>query len=742
MKKRIFLIVSSIICCLVSLSLVVYTIVKATSITSNAPGTDAPVIDTNLPGQEITQTVDVRYDMIVGDVILDDTLLNNKNLLPANLSVTEDNKIVAVDAGNALFVVEYAGTKYNYEINVWTKGTGTSEDPFNIINTEDLLELVATNNDSNVYYAQRMDLDLAGQNWKPLGSFSNTFKSNYNGNGYAIKNMSIVVNAENIDEYLDKSAGFNALYLGFFGFTLAESGNVTIENVNIENALIDTTAIDNVDSIKNFNINQLFVGALAGHMYNTSVVGSNNTVSAVIKSSAGDHTGVDGAVGGLVGCATGSSTIQGYNVSTVINATNASYINADGKVFGATVAGIAGTVRSTTIENCTVTSDILVGNYADTRVAGVVVNLENNSTLKNVTVQNVTVKVEKVLYHAEQCVRIAGAIDYVSASSKALNSHVSNVQVYAIGCGQVSGFVSMNDGLVTDCSVKGSMKGAYVAGFVDTNKGHISYTNEAGIQAVDVEIEAQVWGAGVVNDNYGRILGASDNKTVVNAQIYWYRVAEEYFVRGNSMIAGIATINAGKIENLYVTACMYDVVNAGGAIGWVEGKDAELKNSEIYTTIRTNKQVEGSAIQTYTVGGIVAVLCDNGAIIIDNVVVKTSVNSKALASAVYTLETFGGIVGRCYGTFDAKSLELGVSVYANDTIDVDANNNCAKVRILVGAYADEVLQNSKLEGVQVSTISRKTIADDRANADTQKFNIYGNINVNGNLTSLLNYPTF
>ncbi len=743
MKKRIFLIVSSIICCLVSLSLVIYTIVKASSVENPVdPGqTENPIVDTNLPGQEITQTVDVRYNMIVGDTIVDDTLLNNTGLLPSFLTV-QDGKIVAIDAGHEIFVVEYNGSKHNFEINVWTKGTGTSEDPFNIIRVSDLVKLAETNNSVDVHYVQRMDLDLAGQNWKPIGSASKPFCSNYDGNGYTIKNMSIVVNAENLDEYVDNTYGFNAVYLGFFGFTYSNGEqNSVIKNVNIENATIDTTIIDKATLIEMFDINQMYVGALAGYMYNTSVAGSESTISAVIKSSAGDHNGVDGAVGGLVGCVRGVSTIEGYSVNTVINATKASYVDEDSKVYGATVAGLVGNATGVKIKDCKVNTDILVGNYSGTKVAGIIINAEGNTQIENVIVESLTVKVSKVMSDAEKCVRIAGAVDFLAEGSKIANSHVLSSQVYAIGTGQVSGFVQTNNAIVKDCSVKGSLKGVYVAGFAYKNNNSILYTNDADVSAVDVEIEAQLWGAGVALYNNGRITGAT-NKTSVVAQIYWYKVAEEYFDKNNTILSGIATVNAGRIENLYVTACMYDAVNAGGAIGAVNGENATLTNCEISTTVRTIKEVKDSEIQTYTIGGIVAIINLSSKIEINNVKVTMSVNNKALTSAVYTLDTFGGIVGLCLGSFEANKLELGVSVYANDTIGVDAYGNCATVRSLVGAHENitSTLSDSKLEGVALTEITRQVIADDR-NSEEPKFNIRGNVNVNGTVTSLLNYDT-
>lgn len=719
MKKRIFLIVSSIVCCLVTLSLVVYTIVKATTTSVSDPAVDDPTIDANKPGyEESTNSVNLVYNMIVGDVLSDEALINNPEVLPTMLTLSEDNTVVAVEAGNGAFAVDYNGVKYNYDITVWVKGSGSSDDPFNIVRTEDLVELVATNNGSNVHYSQRCDLDLAGANWTPIGNNSNPFASNYDGNGFTINNMSIVVTPDNIDSYTCDVNGFNAMYLGFFGMVVSEGDTLELKNIVIQNANIDTTAIDNVDTRGNINLSEMFVGTLAGYVYNANIDGCGNTVTSTIKSSAGDHDGVvDGAVAGFVGCAY-NSTIANYTVNTTINASDVAYVDANGVKYGANVAGLVGDAKKTTIHDCNVSADIVIANYSDTKVAGAVINLGNESNIERLTVLDSKIKLNKVVADATQCVRMAGAIDYISSSSTVSMSKVENVQIYGIGCGQISGFVSLNMGSVVDCSASGNLKGAYVAGLADINKGIIQYSDSTVIDAVNVVIDAQMWGAGLVNDNYGTIKG-SDLQTVVRAEIYWYPVAEKYFDRANMMFAGIATINSGKISNLYVKVNIYDAVNAGGAIGWADGTGATLENSEVYTTVRTIKQNGNSAIQTYTVGGVISVVGKNSSITINNVIAKMSVNSKAIASYVYTLDVFGAMVGKSSGNVRVGELEIGVSVYANDTLNVDqATGNCATVKRVFGASGS---------GASVTDIEGKCV-------------VYGNVKINGTLTNISSYP--
>ncbi|MBP3630384.1 MAG: hypothetical protein J6J23_02725 [Clostridia bacterium] len=713
MKKRIFLIVSSIVCCLVSLSLVIYTIVKATQTGTSTPGADDPTTGTsNKPNYEdVVNTQNIEYDLIVGDTFSDEILANNADLLPSILTVTENKQILAKEIGYEIFVIEANGVRYNYDVQVWAKGSGTSEEPYNIINVEDLIEYVENNNKSDAYFIQQADLDLSGRNWLPLGNEQNEFIANYDGNGYSISNMSIVVNEENLSDYVIEANGYNSMHLGFFGYV----HGAEIKNVSIENAVIDTTAIDSVDVRENVVINRYYVGGLAGLAYNTNIDGAGANVSVVIRSSAGDQDGVDGAVGGLVGMASGASIVEGYNVSATINASDVSYIKNDVK-YGANVAGLLGRLYNSLLKNCTVNADIVIGNYVNTKVAGAIVNVEGASIIKNLNVENVKIEINKVVKNAEQCVRMSGAIDYISQNSKVSNSSVKNAQIMGITCGQVSGFASMNDGTIVDCNANGTLKGVFVAGLVDTNYGTVKYT-DSDIDAVNVTVYAQIWGAGVVNDNYGTIKGASD-KTDVNAQIYWYKVAEKYFVRGNSMIAGIATINRGQISNLYVVANIYDAVNAGGAVGWVMDNGAKLENLEVYTTVRTIKQNGDSLIQTYTVGGVVAVVVENSSLDMSNIKAKMSVNSKAISAYKYTLEVFGVFTGNCYGALNVENVSVGVSVFANDNVD-DETQDCARV--------------SALGDINDSTV---------ITGDGNTLEIYGNVNVNGTVKSIRSYPAY
>ncbi|MBR5958741.1 MAG: T9SS type A sorting domain-containing protein [Salinivirgaceae bacterium] len=116
--------------------------------------------------------------------------------------------------------------QWNGETEVWTKGNGSEENPYQIETEAQLAYLAAQVNSGtkyeDVYFKQMADLDLggvqdtngiwSGQQWIPIGNNSKKFYGSYNGNGYVISNM-----------YCDAST---TAYIGLFGYVL-DGGSLT-----------------------------------------------------------------------------------------------------------------------------------------------------------------------------------------------------------------------------------------------------------------------------------------------------------------------------------------------------------------------------------------------------------------------------------------------------------------------------------------------------------------------------------
>ena len=105
------------------------------------------------------------------------------------------------------------------------------------------------------------DIDLAGEEWTPIGNSTNTFNGTFDGNGKSIKNLNIV----------ETEAKEGKAYIGFFGY----AKNATIKNVTFENVNLNIPCLD-------IDHSQGHIGAVAGSLEGTSTI-ENVTVKGDIK---------------------------------------------------------------------------------------------------------------------------------------------------------------------------------------------------------------------------------------------------------------------------------------------------------------------------------------------------------------------------------------------------------------------------------------------------------------------------
>ncbi|MBR3821141.1 MAG: hypothetical protein IKJ37_05915, partial [Kiritimatiellae bacterium] len=225
-----------------------------------------------------------------------------------------------------MFAVKADESYSNYELPTSLQGTGTAEDPFLINNIDDLklfrnLVNTYTQDGSNQFrgkYVKLMvDLDLAGENWEPIGKNSNgdhqNFLGHFDGNDKTISNLTII----------------GADHLGFFA-NVGDGGDgvpASVKNLNFHNVKISgtgsyvgtvianghaTTIVDNVHVTGTIDISgKGYVGGLVGHAYikmnDVSLIGSG-----IIKSSFW-------CCGGILGYAgEGSTVITNAHVEGII----------------------------------------------------------------------------------------------------------------------------------------------------------------------------------------------------------------------------------------------------------------------------------------------------------------------------------------------------------------------------------------------------------------------------------------
>lgn len=709
MNKRKFLILSSILCSLVTIVLVTTTLFgilkkNHTSNPSTTPTTDITVGD----GDIVSGVKDLF--LIVGDEYVDE-FISSSNYTGSLLVAKNSNTFVAAQAGTESISIKNGTEVYSYNINVFEKGDGSDANPFNIVRPEDLLELTSLHQGEYKYYIQRCDLDLSGYaSWAPIGKLTAPFIGSYDGNGKNIVNMNIEVTPENIDNYLDNAmtvGGSNGtmLTVGFFGFVGDVYAIETSEilGVNIVDARVNTSAIETQDVRPTLTITQSFVGVLAGYVAYTDVDGRNGKVSSTINSAiaADNINSVNQGITGFVGGAY-FGNMAGYSVETKISSKNPGVMLQDGAkyvYYGANYAGLVGLNHNANMSNFVVELEVSVRNYENTIISGAIGYIKTNNSnptaieIKDIEVNNLVVELSRYSYVNDYANVIAGVINCnYNKLAKLSNVSVNNAIVNAIGSGQVSGIINTNYGEIAGVTVSGLFKGVVVSGVVYENYGKIELGTEDGLYVVDVTLRAQTKGAGVAINNYAVITGGDESKqSTVKASITWSPVVANFdTIKNDSMLAGLAIYSGGAgstIEYINALVNIYDGINMAGAVGNLNGT---LSNLVVNATIRTIAGEVGVAAysgQTNLVGGIVALVEeDNGVDVkIADVVANITVNNtnKIDTSNKYGLSVFGAIVARAERNIEVKNSTatniVEVTLYSNY-----CGNGTQKIGSLVG----------------------------------------------------------
>ncbi len=290
---------------------------------------------------------------------------------------------------------------------------------YTVIKTAEDLDNIRNNLSGK--YILMADIDLSSySNWTAIGDSTNGFTGELNGNGYAIKNLTINATTDN---------------QGLFGYidsTDAVVKNLALVDVNVTNTQSNTGAlagsINAAKEITNIYVSgtvngNYMTGGIAGRLYNSSVSnikaeititkggGAENAggiaghmsnaqlTKAIVSGTIEDGSG--GNVGGLVGeiqsdvvISNSSFTGDIIRTSTYINPyyygglvgtsqgkIQSSYFSGNISVYGSYIGGIAGYTDSwsATIENCYATGSI--GEKANKYVGGLIG--ENHGIVKN-----------------------------------------------------------------------------------------------------------------------------------------------------------------------------------------------------------------------------------------------------------------------------------------------------------------------------------------------------------------------
>lgn len=195
------------------------------------------------------------------------------------------------------------------------EGEGTEQSPYLISDAIDLFLFannVNTGVDSDKHYKLTADIDLGGDEWIPIGSYTPpasqsqideaykyVFTGVFDGNGYTISNF-VITNAD-------------TPYVGFFGFAC----NATIKNLTIDNAHIDVASTDK---------NDLYVSVLVGRVTTRKNNSKATLENCKVTNSSINASGIRSVYAGAI-C--GIAVADGDEKNTVSTSIEATLLNAE-----------------------------------------------------------------------------------------------------------------------------------------------------------------------------------------------------------------------------------------------------------------------------------------------------------------------------------------------------------------------------------------------------------------------------
>jgi hypothetical protein len=432
-------------------------------------------------------------------------------------------------------------------------GRGGVTDPYRINVAAQLAYLAREVNDgtnyAGAYFILTRDLDLGGHEWTAIGTYTNRFKGNFDGDGHVISGL-----------FIDQA---DTDFQGLFGYL--DGGGVS--NLGLEDLAIQ---------------GKQWVGGIAGKVISGGI---ENCYSAGTVSGTGNAGGIAGYVdrdSGIENC---------YSTGTVSGT-------------GAYVGGIAGYVwTGGSIENCYSTGEV---SGTDDCVGGIAGSVWTGGSVENCYSTGAVSGISKAggiagsVYHGsiENC--------YNTGMVSGTNGYVGGIAGVVNGSG-IRG--SYSTGAVSGISKAGGIAGSVSGGSVDNSysTGEVSGTSYIGGIAGDVGggigIAGGVWTSGSVENCYstGAVSGGGYNIGGIAGHVgsssgidNCYSTGE---VSGTEKVGGIAgsAENSSGIDNCYSAGKVSGIGNyAGGIAGSIENSSG-IENCYSTGTVSGSLWVGGIA---------------------------------------------------------------------------------------------------------------------------------------------------
>ncbi len=249
------------------------------------------------------------------------------------------------------------------ETETYFSGLGTKEQPYVISTSQNLVDLSTLVNEGNdtyssAYYSLANDIDMSGIDFVPIGGkmaiqtinettqkyVINHFGGNFNGNGYAIRNV-------NISAPLYK-------YIGFFGY----GKNASVDNLRLENI-----------SVTGENQQALYAGTLFGVYDGDDSDADLHIKNCYVNGELSVESEKKLCAGGIIGY----NRVK-YNTSIIEDCYIDININASSSVMIMSGGLIAEIESGVDISKCVVVGTINTNTYKSLHIGGVVGYAANN----------------------------------------------------------------------------------------------------------------------------------------------------------------------------------------------------------------------------------------------------------------------------------------------------------------------------------------------------------------------------
>ena len=487
-------------------------------------------------------------------------------------------------------------------------GSGTEEDPY-LINNENDWRVASTLGTKSKYFSVTSDIDFTNKNYYALGTGSNKFNGNINGNMHTISNVSLIgqhdlglfgynqgtiegfefdnITVSSVGTYVGLIAGINTNTGKIIGIrtrnttvsTTASSGDTyiggligqnsgTINNVDVKSnvSMSTSSSVYYAGGIIGRNqktlYNAMFSGTVSGYSNVGGLVGSHtnqNTQGVVYDSSITSS----GTGGNLTGTSSYTSYINGYAYNTTISA--ATSISRGTTLSSLTIDSVASVldIFDTDSDHYYFASD---GNggialYNDTEQAPDIISGSGTeadpyliSDTDDWTLINVIPNGKSATY------LLTADLDFTNKTFNKISTSSSKFTGHLIG----------NMHTISNVSVSGT-------GVFEYNKGTLE-----GIRFNNISITSTERGTGLIGTNEGTVKGVEVKNLTINATIS---------SGDTSHTGGLVGINKGLIKTVVVEG---DITSNKWRVGGIVGyNNAEIDGAVFKGNISTSEAVGG-----------------------------------------------------------------------------------------------------------------------------------------------------